>query len=308
MSESMAQTLTRLLTHLVFSTVSPLRGLLAKLMTMPHGATCSPRCRFAPLLRGGQPVLGLRLLGGEAPVFPGSEDPARGLLQHSTLDTRHRQFLTPALRLLPRFPFLFVRTSSIVPAHQGQFMERQIMSARQMDLALARVAAEIVEAHSDLENVLFMGIRRRGIPLSERLQKHVQALTQKTVQAGVLDITLYRDDLTMIAAQPVVETTRIDAPVEGKKVILVDDVLYTGRTVRAALDLLIDYGRPSKVELAVLVDRGHRELPIQADYVGKQVETADDEVVEVQIPPVDKAERVMLTNRESAREKRKLST
>jgi pyrimidine operon attenuation protein/uracil phosphoribosyltransferase len=183
-------------------------------------------------------------------------------------------------------------------------MERQIMSARQMDLALARIAAEIVENHTDLENVLLVGIRRRGIPLSERLQKHISTITQRRVQRCVLDITLYRDDLTTVAAQPVVESTEIDTPVEGRKVILVDDVLYTGRTVRAALDLLIDFGRPAKVELAVLIDRGHRELPIQADYVGKTVETADEEVVEVQLPEFDKGERVMLTNQELIRKKK----
>ncbi len=181
------------------------------------------------------------------------------------------------------------------------------MSAREMDLALARIAAEIVENHPKLDELLLVGIRRRGIPLSERLQKHIERVTQKKVQLGVLDITLYRDDLTTVAAQPVVENTRIDVPVEGRKVILVDDVLYTGRTIRAALDHLIDFGRPGKVELAVLIDRGHRELPIQADYVGKRVQTADEEVVEVQLPETDQAERVMLTNRELIRKKKGLS-
>jgi len=180
------------------------------------------------------------------------------------------------------------------------------MSARQIDLALARIAAEVVENHPDLNRMLLIGIRRRGIPLSERLQKHIQKLTQKLVPIGVLDITLYRDDLTMVAAQPVVESTHIDIPIEGRDVILVDDVLYTGRTVRAALDLLVDFGRPGKVELAVLVDRGHRELPIQADYVGMTVQTADEEVVEVQLPEIDKAEKVMLTNRDLVRKKKKL--
>lgn len=177
-----------------------------------------------------------------------------------------------------------------------------------MDLALARIAAEIVEKHSDLDKLLLIGIRRRGIPLSLRLQRHIERLTQQPIPTGILDITLYRDDLTTVAAQPVVESTRIDIPVEGKKVILVDDVLYTGRTVRAALDLLVDFGRPSRVELAVLVDRGHRELPIQADYVGKAIQTTDDEVVEVQLPEIDKAERVMLTNRELVRRKKKIAT
>ncbi|HEV8131956.1 MAG TPA: bifunctional pyr operon transcriptional regulator/uracil phosphoribosyltransferase PyrR [Acidobacteriota bacterium] len=186
-------------------------------------------------------------------------------------------------------------------------MERQIMSAREMDLALARIAAEIVEKHSKLEDLLLVGIRRRGIPLSQRLQKHIQRLTQKAVQLGILDITLYRDDLTTVAAQPVVESTRIDVPVEGRKVILIDDVLYTGRTIRAALDHLVDFGRPAKVELAVLIDRGHRELPIQADYVGKHIQTADEEVVEVQLPEIDQTERVMLTNRDLIRKKKGLS-
>lgn len=182
------------------------------------------------------------------------------------------------------------------------------MSARQMELVLARIAAEIVEKHPDLDNLLLIGIRRRGIPLAGRLQKHIQGLTQKNIPLGILDITLYRDDLTTVAAQPVVESTRIDIPVEGRKVILVDDVLYTGRTVRAALDLLVDFGRPRQVELAVLIDRGHRELPIQADYIGQAIQTADEEVVEVQLLEVDKAERVLLTNRELVRKKRKIST
>ncbi|MBI2821164.1 MAG: bifunctional pyr operon transcriptional regulator/uracil phosphoribosyltransferase PyrR [Acidobacteria bacterium] len=190
-------------------------------------------------------------------------------------------------------------------------MERQIMSARQMDLALARIAAEIVEKHPDLDELLLIGIRRRGIPLSVRLQRHIEQLTRKAVPLGILDITLYRDDLTMIASQPVVESTQIEISVQGRQVILVDDVLYTGRTVRAALDLLVDFGRPSKVELAVLIDRGNRELPIQADYVGKTVQTAREEVVEVQLAETDKVERVVLTSRESMRSqqrKKKLST
>lgn len=176
--------------------------------------------------------------------------------------------------------------------------KKKIMTAREMDLALARVAAEIVERHVDRSQFALIGIRRRGLPLAERLKKQVEGLAKIPVEMGTLDITLYRDDLSTIAPNPVVEGSLIQFKVEDKIVILVDDVLYTGRTVRAALDSLVDYGRPKAVELAVLIDRGHRELPIQADYVGKYVETSDDEVIEVRLPEVDNEECVYLVTRQ----------
>lgn len=175
---------------------------------------------------------------------------------------------------------------------------RQLMTPREMDLALSRIAAEIIEDHSDLSGAALVGIRRRGIPLAEILQKKIAKLSGTILPLGILDITFYRDDLTLVDTQPVVEGSHLDFDVALKTVLLVDDVLFTGRTTRAALDSVLDYGRPRKVELAVLVDRGHRELPIQADYVGKYIETAENEVVEVLVPSVDGEEGVFLTTLE----------
>lgn len=175
---------------------------------------------------------------------------------------------------------------------------RRLMKPREMDLALSRIAAEVIEDHSDLSDVVLVGIRRRGIPLGKTLQTKIKKLAGREIPLGILDITFYRDDLTLVDSQPVVEGSHLDFEVDDKVVLLVDDVLYTGRTTRAALDSVIDYGRPRKVELVVLVDRGHRELPIQADYVGKYVETAEDEVVEVRVPSVDGEEGVFLTTPE----------
>ncbi|MBI4445556.1 MAG: bifunctional pyr operon transcriptional regulator/uracil phosphoribosyltransferase PyrR [Acidobacteria bacterium] len=175
---------------------------------------------------------------------------------------------------------------------------RQIMTGKEMDLALSRIAAEIIEAHQDLGDTVLVGIRRRGVPLAEKLVKKIEKLSGKRLPLGVLDITFYRDDLSMVDNQPVVEGSHLDFDVAGKSVLLVDDVLFTGRTTRAALDNLVDYGRPRKVELVVLIDRGHRELPIQADYVGKYVETAVNEVVEVRVSAVDEEEAVYLSTRE----------
>ena len=175
---------------------------------------------------------------------------------------------------------------------------RRVMSGKEMDLALSRIAAEIIEAHQDLNDTVLIGIRRRGVPLGKTLQKKVEKQSGKRLLLGVLDITFYRDDLSMVHNQPVVEGSHLDFDVAAKTVLLVDDVVYTGRTARAALDSLIDYGRPRKVELVALIDRGHRELPIQADYVGKYIEPADDEVVEVRVPSIDDEEGVYLTTRE----------
>lgn len=175
---------------------------------------------------------------------------------------------------------------------------RQIMTPREMDLALSRIAAEIIEDHPDLSNVVLVGIRRRGIPLAESLRQKIKKVSGKELPLGKLDITFYRDDLTLVDTRPVVEASHLDFDVEGKTVILVDDVLFTGRTTRAALDSILDYGRPKRVELVVLVDRGHRELPIQADYVGKYVETDRTELVEVRVRSIDGEEGVFLTTPE----------
>lgn len=182
---------------------------------------------------------------------------------------------------------------------------RQLMTPRETDLALSRIAAEIIEDHPDLAELALVGIRRRGIPLAETLQRKIAKLSGTILPLGILDITFYRDDLTLVDTQPIVEGSHLDFDVSLKTVLLVDDVLFTGRTTRAALDSVLDYGRPKRVELVVLVDRGHRELPIQADYVGKYIETAENEVVEVLVPSVDGEEGVFLTTLELLKASRK---
>jgi len=172
-----------------------------------------------------------------------------------------------------------------------------IMDAREMDLALARIAAEIVEKLSPKNEFAIIGIRRRGVHLARRLCEKVQTTLNHPVLNGILDITLYRDDLTTVGNRPLLRETSIEFDIDDVSLVLVDDVLYTGRTVRAALDGLVDLGRPKQVQLAVLVDRGHRELPIQADYVGKYVQTADDEIVEVRMTEEDGEERVVIVKK-----------
>ena len=172
-----------------------------------------------------------------------------------------------------------------------------LMNAAEMDLALARIAAEIVEKLSPRDEFAIIGIRRRGVHLGRRLCDKVSAILKRPTLSGILDITLYRDDLTTISNRPMLRETSIEFDINNLSLVLVDDVLYTGRTVRAALDGLVDLGRPKRVQLATLIDRGHRELPIQADYVGKYVQTADDEIVEVRMNEEDGEERVVLVKR-----------
>ena len=180
----------------------------------------------------------------------------------------------------------------------GKWYLRQLMSLREMELALSRIAGEIVQDYPTLGDIAMVGILRRGVPLAEILRNRIHQLGGVEVPLGTLDITFYRDDLTLIGPQPVVEASNLNFTVSEKVVILVDDVLYTGRTTRAALESVIDYGRPREVRLSVLIDRGNRELPIQADYVGQYVETDENEVVEVRIPPQDEQAGVFLTTRE----------
>lgn len=169
-----------------------------------------------------------------------------------------------------------------------------IMDAQAIRRALTRIAHEIIEKNKGTKDLILVGIRTRGVPLAERLTAEIEKIEGTTLPVGVLDITLYRDDLSTLSYQPVVHETQIPVDINGKKIVLVDDVLYTGRTVRAALDAIIDIGRPTAVQLAVLVDRGHRELPIRADYVGKNVPTSSKEVVSVQLQPVDDSEKVVI--------------
>ncbi len=169
-----------------------------------------------------------------------------------------------------------------------------VMTAADMNRVLARMASQVVENNPDLANVLLVGIRRRGVPLAERIAARIKEVEGVTVATGALDITLYRDDLSTVAETPVINKTELPPNITGLTIILVDDVLYTGRTIRAALDELIDFGRPRRVQLAVLIDRGWRELPIQADYIGKYVTTTDKEIIKVMLPTYDETEQVML--------------
>jgi pyrimidine operon attenuation protein / uracil phosphoribosyltransferase len=171
---------------------------------------------------------------------------------------------------------------------------RRLLDARQMDRVMRRMAGEILERNHGAADLILVGIRTRGVPLAEALADEIGRLEGVEVPRGILDITLYRDDLSVIGPQPIVRPTSLQEPIDEKVVVLCDDVLFTGRTVRAALDALIDYGRPKAVRLAVLVDRGHRELPIQADFVGKTVETLDDDVVKVAFEATDGRQEVML--------------
>nr|WP_273333337.1 MULTISPECIES: bifunctional pyr operon transcriptional regulator/uracil phosphoribosyltransferase PyrR [Dictyoglomus] len=175
------------------------------------------------------------------------------------------------------------------------FQEKaKIMDKEAIKRALRRIAHEIVERNKGISNVVLIGIRRRGVPLAQRLQQFLKEIEDIEVPVGSLDITLYRDDLNLRLEQPKVGKTEIDFPIENKDVILVDDVLYTGRTVRSALDALMDIGRPKTVQLAVLVDRGHRELPIRADYVGKNVPTSRKEQIEVRLEEIDGVDEVVI--------------
>jgi len=169
-----------------------------------------------------------------------------------------------------------------------------IMDAEKIRRALVRIAHEIVEKNKGTDNLALIGIRRRGVPLAERLAKIIKEIEGATLPVGVLDITLYRDDLTTLAQQPEVHKTEVNFSVINKNLVLVDDVLYTGRTVRAALDAIIDLGRPKSIQLAILIDRGHRELPIRADYVGKNVPTSKREIIEVRLKEIDGKEEVVI--------------
>ena len=167
-----------------------------------------------------------------------------------------------------------------------------VMDEGKIDRTLTRMAHEILEKNRDLDSLVLVGIRTRGVPLAERLASRIREIEKVEIPVGVLDITLYRDDATTVGPHALLKATLIHFPIDGKKIILVDDVLFTGRTIRAALDGIIDFGRPSCIQLAVLVDRGHRELPIRADYVGKNLPTAREESVEVHLKEEDGRDEV----------------
>ena len=173
----------------------------------------------------------------------------------------------------------------------------QLMSASEIDRTLVRLAHEILEKTKDLDQLAFIGIRRRGVPLAQRLARKIEALENRKIPVGILDINLYRDDLSTVDIKPVINATEIPFEVGGKDIILMDDVLYTGRTIRAALDALFDHGRPARVQLLVLIDRGHRELPIEARFIGRTVQTTDIEIIEVKFQEIDGMEKVLLVER-----------
>jgi pyrimidine operon attenuation protein/uracil phosphoribosyltransferase len=181
---------------------------------------------------------------------------------------------------------------------------RVVLDAEAISRTLARIAHEIVERNPELETVALIGIHTRGVSLAHRLRRLIEEFSDVEVALGTVDITFYRDDVQVrggeapLHAQPLVRATRLDFPLEGRTCILVDDVLYTGRTIRAAIEALFDYGRPARVQLAVVADRGHRELPIRPDYVGKNLPTARGERIQVQLVEVDEIDRVLLISEE----------
>lgn len=173
----------------------------------------------------------------------------------------------------------------------------QILDEPGIARTLTRIAHEIIERNKGVDDLVLIGIRRRGVPIAVRLAKRIESIEGRPVPVGFLDITLYRDDLTKLDYHPVLYKTQVDFPVTDRVVVLVDDVLYTGRTTRAAMDAIMDLGRPRVIQMAVLVDRGHRELPIRADYVGKNVPTSTREIVSVQIREIDGRDRIVILDR-----------
>ncbi|WP_102400881.1 bifunctional pyr operon transcriptional regulator/uracil phosphoribosyltransferase PyrR [Haloimpatiens massiliensis] len=169
-----------------------------------------------------------------------------------------------------------------------------ILDEKAMGRTLTRIAHEIIEKNKGVKDVVLIGIKRRGYPLAERIAKLIEIIEGEKVQVGSVDITLYRDDLSPLNEQPIINNNNLQVKIEGKKAVLVDDVLYTGRTARAALEAIIDNGRPDRIELAVLVDRGHRELPIRADFVGKNIPTSRKENISVEVKEIDGSDSVKI--------------
>ena len=168
----------------------------------------------------------------------------------------------------------------------------EIMDKAAISRAIKRIAHQIIEQNKGLDDIYVVGIRSRGVPMAERLVKYLNEIENVNISCGILDITLYRDDLTTISHQPVMKGSDIDIDIKDKKIVLVDDVLYTGRTVRAAIDAILDFGRPKEIQLCVLIDRGHRELPIKSNFVGKNVPTALEEVIKVKFEETDEKDAV----------------
>jgi pyrimidine operon attenuation protein / uracil phosphoribosyltransferase len=173
----------------------------------------------------------------------------------------------------------------------------QLMSGSEIDRTLQRLAHEIAEKSGGTKHLALIGIRRRGVPLAQRIAQRMRGIDGVDVPVGVLDITLYRDDLSKVAPHAVLQSSNIPFDVDGMNLVLIDDVLYTGRTIRAAMNGLFDLGRPKRVSLCVLIDRGHREMPIEAQFIGRSVQTSSTEIIEVRLSEIDEEERVMLVDR-----------
>ncbi len=175
-------------------------------------------------------------------------------------------------------------------------MSKLVLDAESIERSTTRIAHEILEKNKGTQGLCLVGIQTRGVILAQRLSGSIEAISKIKVPIGILDINLYRDDLSKAAEQPIIHKTEIDFNLDDKVVVMVDDVLYTGRTVRSAMNAIMDFGRPKRIELAVLIDRGHRELPIRADFVGKNIPTSDDETVHVHFKESDGKEEVMVTH------------
>lgn len=169
-----------------------------------------------------------------------------------------------------------------------------LLDEKAIKRTLTRISHEIIEKNKGVENITLLGIQRRGVPIAERIARLIEEFEECSIEVGSVDITLYRDDLTELGEQPIINSNSIDVEVKNKKIILVDDVLYTGRTARAAMEAIIKQGRPETIQLAVLVDRGHRELPIRADYVGKNVPTSKKEMIAVKVTEIDDEDSVKI--------------
>lgn len=173
----------------------------------------------------------------------------------------------------------------------------QLMDEKAIGRAITRISHEIIERNKGIEDIVLVGIKTRGVPIANRISKKIEQIEGIKVNTGVVDITLYRDDLKKIDIDPILNGSNIEFDINNKKVILVDDVLYTGRTVRSALDAIMDLGRPTSIQLAVLVDRGHRELPVRADYVGKNVPTSNKEIICVKLSETDQEDAVTINEK-----------
>lgn len=182
--------------------------------------------------------------------------------------------------------------------------KKVIMTAEDIKRTLARIAHEIIERNESVEDLLLVGMHTRGVPLAKRLAANIESFAKAKIAVGTLDISLYRDDLSSLELKPLVKLTDIPATIEGKSIVLVDDVLYTGRSIRAAMDALTDLGRPHLIQLAVLVDRGHRELPIRADYIGKNIPSSRHEEIKVRLKETDGVDEVAIITTPLAKEER----